>query len=326
MALPRVTLQALEAFACVARHRSMQVAAREMRMSISSISHHVARLEAELGAPLLDRSRRPMGLTRAGQDALHHVVEALRHMRLAASQTAIGDLHRARVLRIGIVEDFESRISPELAVALAGHMPQAKLTIRTVLSHEAPGLLLGRDIDIAIVTEIDDPAEGLTREALLRDPFVLAAPPDLPDGPAHLLAGSALPFLRFNADHAIGRQVEAHLARNRIRLPNRYEFDSAQSIMAVIARGGGWSILTPLNFLRAQRFMAQVRLHPLPFAGFARRLVVLSGAELGRPIPLAIAEILRGMIQREAIAPIVANYPWLADGFSTLDDAPRNVE
>lgn len=323
MSLPRVSLQSLDAFERVARTGSVQVAAKEMGLSISSVSHHVSRLEDQLGALLLDRTTRPFALTREGREALPHLSEALRHLRRASSETAIGGLMGTRSLRLGIVEDFESRVTPDLAVALAAQMPHARLSIRTVLSHEATALLRQDALDIALVSAPGGDMSGLRSDPILRDPFVAALPLETPDDPAALLSGQgSLPFLRFNRDHLIGAQVEAHLARTRISLPDRFAFDSAQSILAVVASGGGWSILTPLGYARAQRFQGQIRLHKLSLPAFARTITLLSGADVDPIMAQAIALLIRDLMRRGAVDPVIANFPWLRDGFHVIDPAP----
>ena len=171
MALPKLSLQVFEAFEQVARTGSMQLAAREMGLSISSVSHHVARLEEELGVVLLDRSSRPFELTREGREALHHLSAGLQHLRRATSETAVGGLLGTRSLRIGIVEDFESNVAPELAVALAGRMPRARLAISTVLSHEAPARVLGGKLEVAVAAEPQDLPGDIRADPLLRDPL-----------------------------------------------------------------------------------------------------------------------------------------------------------
>ncbi|WP_371155514.1 LysR family transcriptional regulator [Jannaschia sp. 2305UL9-9] len=323
MSLPRVTLQSLEAFERVARTGSVQAAAAEMGLSISSVSHQVARLEDQLGATLLDRRRRPFALTREGREVLPHMAEALRHLRRASSGMAIGGLMGARSLRLGIVEDFESRVTPDLAVALAAQMPQARLSIRTVISHEAPALLRQDALDMALVSTDAGAGAGLRVDPILRDPFVAALPADLPEDPARLIAGQGgLPFLRFNRGHMIGAQVEAHLARNRVTLPDRFAFDSAQSIMAVIASGGGWSILTPLGFARTERFQGQVRLHPLPLPSFSRSIALVSRPDGEGLVAQAIARLIRDLTQRGAVDPVLGGLPWLSGDFRVLDPAP----
>ena len=59
VSLPRVSLQVLDAFERVARTGSVQIAAGEMGLSISTVSAHIALLEDQLGITLFDRTHRP---------------------------------------------------------------------------------------------------------------------------------------------------------------------------------------------------------------------------------------------------------------------------
>lgn len=320
MPLPRISLQALEAFERVAQSGSMQDAAREMGLSISSVSHHVARLEEQLGATLLNRSSRPFVLTREGREALHHLSNGLSHFRRATSETAIGGLIGTRSLRIGIVDDFENNVAPELAVILASRMPRAKFAISMVLSHQAADLVRKGELDVAVASETDETVPGLESNSLLRDPFVVALPKDASAEVAGLLAGNeTLPFLRFNRQHMIGRQIEAHLARNRVSLADRYAFDSVQSIMAVIASGSGWSIITPVGYARAQGFADGVSLQPLPIPSFTRTITLLTRDDFDRPTAQAIAGLFRQSVRRLAVEPVGALYPWLREPFGVIE-------
>ncbi|MEM9231944.1 MAG: LysR family transcriptional regulator [Pseudomonadota bacterium] len=319
MPLPKLSLQVLEAFEHVARSGSMQKAAHEMGMSISSVSHHVARLEEALGVTLLNRSSRPSVLTRAGREALHHLSSGLDHLRRATSETAISGLLGMRSLRIGIVEDLESNVTPDLAVALAGRMPNAALSISNVLSHEAPGLLLNGRLDLAIAAEVQDHPSEIRAEPILRDPFVIATPRESSASTADLMQGDQdVPFLRFNQSHLIGKQIDAHLSRNRIALADRFSFDSVQSIMAVVANGDGWSVLTPLGFIRAQRYAARVTLRPFPRASFARRILLMARNEFDPSTSEAIAALVRDSLRRLATNRVTASHPWLATSFVVL--------
>ncbi len=319
MSLPRLTLQALEAFERVAQSGSMQIAAGEMDLSISAVSHHVARLEDQLGVILLDRSTRPFILTREGQQMLHHLSKGLFHLRRATSETEISGLLGARSLRIGVIEDFEHNVTPELAVVLARKMPRTKLTIRNILSHEATKMLLKGDIDVAVASDTAGPLGDVVCEPLVRDPYIISCPQDV--GPAHadlLLEKTELPFLRFNPNHMIGQQIEGHLSRNRIALPNQFSFDSVQSIMAIISNGEGWSILTPLGYMRARNFAESVDLHPLPIAAFSRSVSMMARMDFDTQTLQAMARIFRQILARGAVDPACAAYPWLAETFTLL--------
>src|SRR5260370_40383292 len=57
----------LKVLVAVARHGSVPAAARALNYAQPSISHHIARLEAETGTQLLERVGRGIRLTEAGR-------------------------------------------------------------------------------------------------------------------------------------------------------------------------------------------------------------------------------------------------------------------
>lgn len=85
--LPPVTN--LLAFEAVARRRSFAVAAAELHLTASAISHQVARLEADLGVRLFERSAHGVRLSTAGEQYLERVAGAL-----SAISAATEDLRR----------------------------------------------------------------------------------------------------------------------------------------------------------------------------------------------------------------------------------------
>jgi DNA-binding transcriptional LysR family regulator len=79
----------LLAFEAVARRRSFGLAAAELHLTASAISHPVARLEADLGVRLFERSAHGVRLSDAGERYLERVAGAL-----AAISTATEDLRK----------------------------------------------------------------------------------------------------------------------------------------------------------------------------------------------------------------------------------------
>lgn len=86
-ALPPITN--LLAFETVARRRSFGVAAAELHLTASAVSHQVARLESELGVRLFERSAHGVRLTGAGEQYLARVAGAL-----SAISSATDDLRQ----------------------------------------------------------------------------------------------------------------------------------------------------------------------------------------------------------------------------------------
>lgn len=94
----------LRAFEAVARRRSFALAATELRLSASAISHQVARLEAHLGVRLFERSAHAVRLSAAGESYLSRVSGAL-HAITSATED----------LRQGVHNSLYVHCSPSLA-------------------------------------------------------------------------------------------------------------------------------------------------------------------------------------------------------------------
>lgn len=94
----------LLAFEAVARRRSFALAAAELHLTASAISHQVARLESQLGVRLFERSAHGVSVSLAGQAYLERVSGAL-----AAIGAATEDL------RQGVSNGLYVHSSPSLA-------------------------------------------------------------------------------------------------------------------------------------------------------------------------------------------------------------------
>lgn len=101
-ALP--SLPSLQAFEAVARRRSFALAAAELHLTASAISHQIARLESRLGVQLFERSAHAVRLSAAGETYLSRVVGAI-----GAIAAATDDL------RQGLSNSLYVHCSPSLA-------------------------------------------------------------------------------------------------------------------------------------------------------------------------------------------------------------------
>lgn len=317
-----MSLQALEVFDAVARAGSLQDAARRCNLSISAISHHLGRLEAEIGLPLMDRGCRPMRMTAAGQRFLARVAPSLDQIHLAHREALDGGVAGTRALTLSIVEDLESDVAPELAAILRRTLPDARIKIRSLVSHDAIEMIQRREIDMAVATDPLYGADGLTDRLLLRDPFVLVTPHNATYPPdAYFTGETPLPFLRYNTRHVIGALIEAQLRRHGIVLENKLEIDSNQLLIGMVAAGSGWSITTPVGFSRARRFQTAVTLHPLPIRAFARLISLFHHPDQNADLSAALAAMLREQIARHLVAPMIERFGWLDGALTVRGDA-----
>jgi DNA-binding transcriptional LysR family regulator len=77
MALRLPPLSALRLFEAAGRHGSFKLAAEELHLTPSAVSHGIVSLERWLGIALFDRGPRGLALTEAGRDYLPYIAEAL---------------------------------------------------------------------------------------------------------------------------------------------------------------------------------------------------------------------------------------------------------
>src|SRR3954467_9344000 len=81
-----IDLRDLDAFVAVARTKNFRRAATEQRVSVSSLSQRLRELEERLGARLMNRTTRSVGLTEAGELLLARVAPAMRDVDDALDQ------------------------------------------------------------------------------------------------------------------------------------------------------------------------------------------------------------------------------------------------
>jgi DNA-binding transcriptional LysR family regulator len=185
-------------FRAVANRRSFTEAAQELALSQPSVSHQVAALEREIGARLLDRRPGGLQLTRAGALLLEHADAIAERFDLAALQLAeIADDERT-LLRIGAFPTALAGLVPSAVARLRARHPGARVTVDEGAADELPARVRSGELHVAVGSQ--DAAlprrdyEGIERRDLLREPFLVALPPD------HDLAGEQAVRLRDLAD------------------------------------------------------------------------------------------------------------------------------
>src|SRR3954465_14907693 len=80
------SLNGLRAFEAAARHLSFTLAASELNVTQTAISHQIRRLEEELGIRLFVRQNRALSLTPEARDYLPGIRAAFNDMRLATAR------------------------------------------------------------------------------------------------------------------------------------------------------------------------------------------------------------------------------------------------
>ena len=162
----------------------MAGAARALDYTQPAIGHHVRRLEAEVGTPLVVRDGRGVRLTPAGAalaaraDAILAGVEAA-HEEVAA----IAGLREGRV-RLVAFPSGSATIVPAALAALTKRHPGLEVTLAEAEPPESLELLRAGECDVALAFEYPgvevDEGSGLVKRPLAVDPLHAVLPADHP--------------------------------------------------------------------------------------------------------------------------------------------------
>ncbi|MDA3889873.1 MAG: LysR family transcriptional regulator [Allgaiera sp.] len=315
----RLTLWGIEVFLVTADEGTASAAAKRLGVSVSGISQQLAALEAALGADLFDRSARPLRLTPAGEMFCRRARVIANEAAEARAELALGDLSGLTRFRLGMIEDFDSDVTPGLLAAMAQELKGCQFLLETGPSHRLLDQLDIRALDMVVSAETGPAAAWMEVHPLLSEPFVVAAPRGAVDPGGDVLAQlRALPLIVYSTRHAMGRQIAAHLAREEMRLAHRFELDSYHAIMAMVSEGLGWTILTPLGYLHAARFRDHADVLPLPFAPMSRRISLGARRGVLRDMPAEVAARLRTLLQEMVVTPTLRRLPWLEGELKVL--------
>ncbi|WP_299351852.1 LysR family transcriptional regulator [uncultured Shimia sp.] len=320
MLMKGVTLRGLEVFEALAASGSVAQAAEVTGLSQPAVSQQIRNLEAALGIDLLDHSKRPMQLTPAGRSFLTRTGSVLSELRLAQSELTVMDLTHLSTLNMGIIDDFDNDLTPRLVTILAESLTRCRFKLITAPSHEITDAMKARRLHIGVSASTGEMLDGVTEYPLVRDPFIIVAPRGLlPPGPFDKALLNDITLLRYEKEQLISRQIEAHLARQKLDFSERFEIGSHLSLMALVARGIGWAVTTPLGYMRATRFHDEIEAHPLPFNPFSRNISLYASADWADRVPRDVAGTVRRLVQSQMIDPALRRLPWLEGDLRVLD-------
>ncbi|MCR6485103.1 LysR family transcriptional regulator [Amycolatopsis sp. OK19-0408] len=160
----------------LSRLGSVTAAAKELHYTQPTVSHHLARLEAETGAQLLQRAGRGIRLTPAGQLLASRAAEILGRIDAAdAELSAHVGLSAGRVRVAGFSSVIGSLI-PRAVTALTGTYPGLEIGLTDTQPPEALELLRTGKIDVAIIfryAETEPEPPDIRLHHLLDDPLYL---------------------------------------------------------------------------------------------------------------------------------------------------------
>lgn len=169
-------LQQLHYFVTIAHLENMSRAAEELYVAQPSLSRSLARLEAELGAPLFERQGRHLRLNHIGRAFLQYVEQAL--AQLAEGKNEVADLVNAEqgLVRLAVLYTVGAELLPDLLHTFRQEHP----TIRFQLSQHAASTMIDQlengEIDLCISSPQPERADIGWAPLRTEEIFLVVAP------------------------------------------------------------------------------------------------------------------------------------------------------
>lgn len=236
-----MSIRALRTLISVQKHGSFRAAADNEHLTPAAISQQMRNLEISLNLTLFDRSGRSPRLTDIGLDLVGEaalVVEA--YDTLADKVAGIDDISGELIL--GAVPTTLTGLVPLALSQLKILHPGLQIRIVPGLSNQ---LLLQLDrghIHAALISRPEILTPSLVFSKIATEELVLLVAAKIQAQSANDLLLSQ-PFIRFNRDAVVGRQIEAWLQSRDIVVHDAMELEGLEAISSMVAANLGISIV-----------------------------------------------------------------------------------
>ena len=241
----------LETFLAVAEERSFSRAAARLHRTQPAVSQIIAKLEAELGEALLERSSRDGNLTDAGE-VLQEYARKMLNLRTEAG-TALAELRSLHTGRLHLAANEYTclYLLPVLNAFRRKH-PRIKVAVQRSLASRIPDELSQHAVELGVLSfRPEDPQ--LRSAVVYRDQLVCIV------SPRHVLAGAGKvsigrlgreTFVAHNVPSPLRQKVIAAFARHRTPLRMEVELPSLEAIKRFVEQGNGVALVPRLTVER----------------------------------------------------------------------------
>lgn len=169
-------LRQLRYFVAVAEELHFRRAAARLHISQPPLSQQISQLEDELGCRLLNRTRRSVELTPAGETFLRDARAMLGELEAAVATARRVDAGQAGLLRVSFVGSALLSIVPGIIQRFRRGRPEVEIELRERSTLAQLRALSVGVVDVGLVRPPIEPDDALHTEVVMRERTVAAIP------------------------------------------------------------------------------------------------------------------------------------------------------
>lgn len=233
-------LRQLRYFVRVVELGSMSRAALDLNLVQSALSQQISRLEGELSARLLQRTRKGVTPTEAGMAFFREAQLALRHAEQAGR--AARQARLSGTVSVGLAPTTAAVLGLPLMHAMRERYPDVRLHMVESLSGHLTQMLNARQLDLAVLFETDAARRWSVTPLLEETLYLIRSRQSLPPNAAATVSMAelgALPLILPTGPHGLRSTLDAAFARAGLRPVLAAEIDSLALLMDAVDAGLG---------------------------------------------------------------------------------------
>lgn len=233
-------LRQLRYFVRVVELGSMSRAALDLNLVQSALSQQISRLEGELSARLLQRTRKGVTPTEAGMAFFREAQLALRHAEQAGR--AARQARLSGTVSVGLAPTTVAVLGLPLMHAMRERYPDVRLHMVESLSGHLTQMLNARQLDLAVLFETDAARRWSVTPLLEETLYLIRSRRGLPSNAAATVSMAelgALPLILPTGPHGLRSTLDAAFARAGLRPVLAAEIDSLALLMDAVDAGLG---------------------------------------------------------------------------------------
>lgn len=236
----------LETFLAVAEERSFSRAAARLHRTQPAVSQVIAKLEAELGETLLERTAG--NLTDAGE-VLREYAQKMLNLRKDA-ESALVDLRSLRTGKLNMAaNEYTCLYLLPLLDAFRRENPRIKVAVQRALASRISDEILSHSVELGIISFRPEDAQ-VRSIVVYRDELVCIVSPGHPlakEGKATISRLGRELFVAHNVPSPLRQKVIASFKRHKTPLQMEVELPSLEAIKRFVQRGNGVALVPKLT-------------------------------------------------------------------------------
>jgi DNA-binding transcriptional LysR family regulator len=247
----------IELFLAVVDHGSFSGAARALRRVPSAVSMGIANIEAELGYPLFDRSRREAVPTPRALALVPHARSVASRLRLLQVHAVELSRDLESTLTVAVAAGVPDRDLLDALARVGGRYPLLRVNLLRAPQDGVREMLHLERADLALLAAAPDVDREEVFTNVTDEVFVavVSATADTPGLPADL---RRLEDLGASRQIVVAGPDDAVADRRLLVSDARWHVDSVEAALGLVERGAGWANL-PLGEVRDAVAAGRVR-------------------------------------------------------------------